>query len=42
MVSLAFAENDERISRDLETCTVFSDLSNRTQNYMIQALAEVI
>ena len=38
----AFAENDERISRHLETSTVFSGLSNRIQNDIIEAVAEVI
>ena len=38
----AFPENDERISRHLETSIVFSGLSNRIQNNMIKAVAEVI
>ena len=40
----AFAENDERISRHLETSTVFwfSGLSNRIQNDIIETVAEVI
>ena len=38
----AFAENDERISRHLETSTVFSGLSNRIQNDISEAVAEVI
>ena len=38
----AFAENDERISRHLETSTVFSGLSNRIQNDIIEAMAEII
>ena len=38
----AFAENDERISRHLETSTVFSGLSNRIQNDIGEAVAEVI
>ena len=38
----AFAENDERISRHLETFTVFSGLSNRIENDIIEAVAEVI
>ena len=38
----AFAENDERISRHLEISTVFSGLSNRIQNDIIEAVAEVI
>ena len=38
----AFAEKDERISRHLETSTVFSALSNRIQNDIIEAVAEVI
>ena len=38
----AFAENDERISRHLVTSTVFSGLSNRIQNHIIETVAEVI
>ena len=38
----AFAENDERISRHLEISTVFSGLSIRIQNDIIEAVAEVI
>ena len=38
----AFAENGERISRNLETSTVFSGLSNRIQSDIIEAVAEVI
>ena len=38
----AFAENDERISRHLETSTVFSGLFNRIQNDIIEAVAEII
>ena len=38
----AFAENDERISRHLETSTVFSGLSNRIQNDINEAVAEVV
>ena len=38
----AFAENDEKIPRHLETSTVFSGLSNRIQNDIIEAVAEVI
>ena len=38
----AFAENGERISRHLETSTVFSGLSNRIQNSIIEVVAEVI
>ena len=38
----AFAENDKRISRHLETSTVFSGLSNRIQNDITEAVAEVI
>ena len=38
----AFAENDERISRHLQTSTVFSGLSNRIQNDIVEAVAEVI
>ena len=37
-----FGENDERISRHLKTSTVFSGLSNRIQNDIIEAVAEVI
>ena len=36
------AENDERLARHLETSTVFSGLSNRIQNDLIEAVAEVI
>ena len=35
------AENDERICRHLEISTVFSGLSNRIQNDIIEAVAEV-
>ena len=38
----AFVENDERISRHLETSTVFSGLYNRIQNDIIEAVAAVI
>ena len=38
----AFAENDERIFRHLETSTLFSGLSNRIQNNIIEAVAEFI
>ena len=38
----AFAENDEKISRYLETSTVFPSFSNRIQNNIIEAVAEVI
>ena len=39
----AFAENDERISRHLETSpTLFFGLSNRIQNDMIEVVAEII
>ena len=38
----AFAKNNERISRHLETSTVFSDLSNRIHNDIIEAVAEII
>ena len=37
-----FAENDERISRHLEISTMFSGLSNRIQNNIIEAVAEII
>ena len=36
------AENDERLAQHLETSTVFSGLSNRIQNDLIEAVAEVI
>ena len=38
----AFAQNGERISRRWETSIVFSGLSSRIQNNMIEAGAEVI
>ena len=38
----AFAENDGRLAHHLETSTVFSGLSNRIQNDLIEAAAEVI
>ena len=38
----AFAENNESISRHLKISTVFSALSNRIQNEIIEAVAEVI
>ena len=38
----AFAENNEKISLYLKTSTVFSGLSNRIQNDIIEAVAEVI
>ena len=38
----AFAENDKRISCHLEISKVFSGLSNRIQNDIIEAVAEVI
>ena len=37
-----FAENDGRLAHHLETSTVFSGLSNRIQNDLIEAVAEVI
>ena len=42
IMSNAFAENNEKISRHLETSTVFSGLSNRIQNDIIEAVAEVV
>ena len=38
----AFAENDERLARHLETSSVFSGLSNRIQNDLIESVAEVV
>ena len=38
----AFVEKDEKISRHLETYTVFSGLSNQIQNDIIEAVAEII
>ncbi|XP_028677925.1 zinc finger MYM-type protein 1 isoform X1 [Erpetoichthys calabaricus] len=38
----AFAEKDERLARHLETSTVFSGLSNRIQNDLIEAVGDVI
>ena len=38
----AFAENDERLARHLETSTEFSGLSNGIQNDLIEAVAEMI
>ena len=38
----AFAENDGRLAHHLKTSTVFSGLSNRIQNDLIEAVAEVI
>ena len=37
----AFAENNKRISRHLKTTKVFSGLSNRIQNDIIEAVVEV-
>ena len=37
----AFAENDERISRHLETSKVFFGLFNRIQNDIHEAVAEL-
>uniref|UniRef100_A0A3Q2DQ75 DUF4371 domain-containing protein n=1 Tax=Cyprinodon variegatus TaxID=28743 RepID=A0A3Q2DQ75_CYPVA len=37
-----FAENDDRLARHLETSTVFSGLSNRIQNELIEAVGDVI
>ena len=41
-LNFAFAENDERISRHLQTSTVFSGLNNQIKNDIIEAVAEVI
>ena len=38
----AFAENDERLARHLEPSSVFSGLSNRIQNDLIESVAEVV
>jgi len=38
----AFAEKDDRLARHLETSTVFSGLSNRIQNDLIEAIGDVI
>ncbi|KAJ4930678.1 hypothetical protein JOQ06_024986 [Pogonophryne albipinna] len=38
----AFAEKDETLARHLETSTVFSGLSNRIQNDLIEAVSDVI
>nr|XP_032833154.1 zinc finger MYM-type protein 1-like isoform X4 [Petromyzon marinus] len=38
----AFAEKDEKLARHLETSTVFSGLSNRIQNDLIEAVGDVI
>ena len=38
----AFAEKDDRLARHLATSTVFSGLSNRIQNDLIEAVADVI
>ena len=38
----AFAENDKRLARHLETSSVFSGLSNRIQNDLIESVAEVV
>ena len=38
----AFAEKDERLARHLDTSTVFSGLSNRIQNDLIEAVGDVI
>lgn len=37
-----FAEKDERLARHLETPTVFSGLSNRIQNDLIEAVGDII
>lgn len=36
-----FAEKDERLARHLDTSTVFSGLSNRTQNNLIEAILSI-
>uniref|UniRef100_A0A3P9K3W7 Zinc finger MYM-type protein 1 n=1 Tax=Oryzias latipes TaxID=8090 RepID=A0A3P9K3W7_ORYLA len=38
----AFVEKDDRLARHLETSTVFSGLSNRIQNDLIEAVGDVI
>ncbi|XP_032067125.1 zinc finger MYM-type protein 1-like [Thamnophis elegans] len=38
----AFAEKDDRLAKHLKTSTVFSDLSNRIQNDLIEAVSDVI
>ena len=38
----AIAEKDDRLARHLETSTVFSGLSNRIQNDLIEAVGDVI
>ncbi|XP_063816563.1 solute carrier family 35 member C2 isoform X1 [Pseudophryne corroboree] len=38
----AFAEENEELARHLETSTVFSGLSNRIQNDLIEAIGDVI
>ena len=38
----SLAEKDDRLARHLETFTVFSGLSNRIQNDLIQAVRDVI
>lgn len=38
----AFAEKDVRLARDLETSTVFSGLSNRIQNNLINVVTDII
>lgn len=38
----AFAEEDDRLARHLETSTAFSGLPNRIQNHLIKAVADVI
>ena len=37
----AFAENDQRLARHFKTSSVFSGLSNRIQNDLIESVAEV-
>lgn len=38
----SYAEKDERLAKHLETSTVFSGLSNRIQNDLIEAVGDVI
>ena len=38
----AFAEKDDKLARHLETSTVFSGVSNRIQNDLIEAIGDVI
>ena len=38
----AFAENNKKLARHLETSTMFSGLSNRIQNDLIEAVVKMI